>query len=245
MKKLNLNEYKKEFKIEGKIKYSQSSNTCSVSNNEKKDIPNELTKEAHKQALDIRKFEIDMYWKRATYFWTIIGVIFAGYFLLMKDDVVAKHPTLILLLNCIGFIFSLSWYLVNRGSKYWQNNWEKHVDLLEDEVTGPLYKIVIEEKGLKLRNIHKEYGYSVSKINQFLSFFVMLIWLFMGIYLILIQLNFNFLQFKGLKIFLLVTGTIIAAYILVFWSKSEVAQESRKSHNTFNKNWSIRKREIK
>ncbi|MCC2541630.1 hypothetical protein [Bacillus thuringiensis] len=245
MKKLNLNEYKKEFKIEEKIKYSQSSNTCFVSNNEKKDISNKLTKEAHKQALDIRKFEIDMYWKRATYFWTIIGVIFAGYFLLMKDDVVAKHPTLILLLNCIGFIFSLSWYLVNRGSKYWQNNWEKHVDLLEDEVTGPLYKIVIEEKGLKLRNIHKEYGYSVSKINQFLSFFVMLIWLFMGIYLILIQLNINFLQFKGLKIILLVTGTIIAAYILVFCSKSEVAKENKKSNNTFNENWSIRKREIK
>ncbi|QWF70402.1 hypothetical protein KEF85_13820 [Methylomonas paludis] len=30
-------------------------------------------------ALDTRKFEIELYWKRATYFWTFIGVIFGGY----------------------------------------------------------------------------------------------------------------------------------------------------------------------
>ena len=29
---------------------------------------------------DIRKFEIDLYWKRATYNWTFIAAIFAGYF---------------------------------------------------------------------------------------------------------------------------------------------------------------------
>lgn len=30
-------------------------------------------------ALDIRKFEIDLYWKRATYFWAFIAAAFAGY----------------------------------------------------------------------------------------------------------------------------------------------------------------------
>jgi len=30
-------------------------------------------------ALDIRKFEIELYWKRATYFWTFIGAALAGY----------------------------------------------------------------------------------------------------------------------------------------------------------------------
>jgi hypothetical protein len=30
-------------------------------------------------ALDIRKFEIELYWKRATYFWTFIGATFAAY----------------------------------------------------------------------------------------------------------------------------------------------------------------------
>lgn len=31
------------------------------------------------QALDIRKFEIELYWKRATYFWTFIGATMAGF----------------------------------------------------------------------------------------------------------------------------------------------------------------------
>lgn len=41
---------------------------------------------ALEQAHDIRKFEIDLYWKRAAYFWTFIAATFAGYFLLQKDN---------------------------------------------------------------------------------------------------------------------------------------------------------------
>lgn len=38
--------------------------------------------EAFKYVLDIRKFEIELYWKRATYFWTFIGAILAAHFVL-------------------------------------------------------------------------------------------------------------------------------------------------------------------
>ena len=31
--------------------------------------------EVFKQILDIRKFEIELYWKRTSFFWTIIGAI--------------------------------------------------------------------------------------------------------------------------------------------------------------------------
>ncbi|MDP3063542.1 MAG: hypothetical protein Q8O40_10115 [Chloroflexota bacterium] len=30
-------------------------------------------------ALDVRKFEIGLYWSRATYFWTLITAAFAGH----------------------------------------------------------------------------------------------------------------------------------------------------------------------
>ncbi|MEB9879436.1 hypothetical protein P4K67_22065 [Bacillus cereus] len=238
MKVLTLDEYNKKFKVEPKKSGVEvkSNNILQFEVAEKVDSHNtahNLTKEAHKQALDIRKFEIDMYWKRATYFWTIIGVIFAGYFLLMKDDFVTKHPTLILLLNCIGFIFSLSWYLVNRGSKFWQNNWEKHVDLLEEGVTGPLYKTVIQNGNLKLWDLHKEYSYSVSKINQLLSLFVTFIWLAMGLYLIVNQLaDFDFFHSKSLmviKILSLTVATITTAIILVKYGKSEVGKDTNKN----------------
>ncbi|MEH7502948.1 hypothetical protein V7152_13220 [Neobacillus drentensis] len=252
MEKLTLERYKEEFKIE------QNNNDTIVQNDEetaesKDGVAYELTREAHKQALDIRKFEIDMYWKRATYFWTIIGVIFAGFFLLMKDDTITKHPTLITLLSCIGFIFSLSWFMVNRGSKFWQNNWERHVDLLEDSVTGPLYKTVIHNKNIKLTSFHKEYNYSVSKINQLLSLYVTLIWFGMIFYVIFKQIDLNFIEnatvkswllfiknnSKVIKIIALVIGTGIAAITLGKLGKSDIVNQ-----DTNKDLLSIRKRKI-
>jgi len=43
-----------------------------------------IRERAIEQALDTRKFEIDLYWKRATYFWAFIAATFAGYFLILS-----------------------------------------------------------------------------------------------------------------------------------------------------------------
>lgn len=190
--------------------------------------------EALKQALDIRKFEIDLYWKRATYFWTIIGVIFAGYFLLLKSEGLLTHSNLILLVNCVGFLFSLSWWLVNRGSKFWQNNWERHVDLLEDNIMGPLYKRVIQTGKLNWFKIHKEYNYSVSKINQLLSFFVTLIWLGMGIYVYMVVNGFGwkFIFNPLFKSTALVICTFIASLILIFLGQTDVVKQNTDRNKT-------------
>lgn len=109
---------------------------------------NTLKREALKQALDIRKFEIELYWKRATYFWGFLIVIFAGYFAVLGSDTIGETSKLnmLLIISCIGFLFSAGWFLVNKGSKYWLNNWEKHVDNLEDEIMGPLYKSYLVQK---------------------------------------------------------------------------------------------------
>lgn len=57
------------------------------------------------RVLDIRKFEIDLYWKRATYFWAFLAVTLAGYFTLraanINDD--AKKDTL-LIVSCLGVV---------------------------------------------------------------------------------------------------------------------------------------------
>lgn len=146
-----------------------------------------ITKEALEKALDIRKFEIDLYWKRATYFWGFLIVIFAGYFAVfganLKDFSSKEKLTVLLLISSLGFIFSYSWFLVNKGSKFWQNNWERHVDMLEDQNMGPLYKTVLVEpkkKGL-INHITMAEEYSVSKVNQILSFFLVIIWGFITV----------------------------------------------------------------
>lgn len=137
---------------------------------------------ALEQAQDIRKFEIDLYWRRAAYFWTFIGATFAGFIATQASGAQNKQD-LSVVLSCLGVVFSFAWVCVNRGSKFWQENWEKHVDLLENEVTGPLYKVVLYRnwddytKGEIARDcITGPSDLSVSKINQIISIYVFILW---------------------------------------------------------------------
>lgn len=138
---------------------------------------------ALQHALDTRKLEIELYWKRATYFWTFIAFTFGGFFALstIENSKVPEKPELLFVISCVGFTFSLGWYLANRGSKFWQENWEKHVDLLENKIFGPLQKTVIDTKSFSIFNPIGPYKFSVTKINQILSFYITLIWLFLGL----------------------------------------------------------------
>lgn len=137
---------------------------------------------ALEHALGTRKFEIELYWKRASYFWTFIGASLAGFIAVQASNSASKEH-LSVLLSCLGLVFSFSWLLANRGSKHWQENWENHVDMLEDPVTGPLYKVVLTRRppeGVRERIDHLFTGpsaFSVSKINQIISLFMAVIWM--------------------------------------------------------------------
>src|SRR5688572_17421430 len=95
---------------------------------------------ALEQALDARKFEIEHYWKRAAYFWTFIGAALAAYGAIQIGSNVPQREHLTILVGSLGFVFSFAWSCVNKGSKRWQENWENHVDMLEDGIFGPLHK---------------------------------------------------------------------------------------------------------
>lgn len=149
----------------------------------------ELRKNALKTALEIRKFEIELYWKRATYFWTFIGAALTGFIAVQQFNATEKIFWSVLI-GCLGFVFSVAWYCVNRGSKQWQENWENHVDLLEDGTSGPLYKVVTTRpefdkpyyhpKGVWERTKNVIIGpgpFSVSKINQIVSLFIIFLWI--------------------------------------------------------------------
>jgi len=82
-------------------------------------------------------------------------------------------------------LLSFGWYCVNRGSKQWQENWENHVDLLEDNIVGPLYKVSLGRlppesiKEWLVETITGPYPFSVSKINQMISLYVTMLWIFL------------------------------------------------------------------
>ncbi len=146
------------------------------------DAAQEKTKreKALEHALDIRKFEIGLYWQRAAYFWALIAAAFAGYFAILSAEHLCDKAFLAYVVGCIGLLFTWAWCLVNRGSKQWQENWENHVDMLEDEITGPLYKTVLSrpesEPTLIEAYITGPGNFSVSKINQWVSSFTLCIW---------------------------------------------------------------------
>ncbi|UFS71766.1 hypothetical protein LPW11_06120 [Geomonas sp. RF6] len=142
-------------------------------------------KEALGHALDIRKFEIELYWKRATYFWALIAVAFAGYFAILGSEHLIDKQYLAYIVSCVGILFTWAWFLVNRGSKYWQENWENHVDMLEDVVTGPLYKTVLyrpQEENLTEKYFTGPLPVSASKSNQWVSLFTVCIWVILIIH---------------------------------------------------------------
>lgn len=169
--------------------------------------------EAFKYAFETRKFEIELYWKRATYFWTFIGAIFAGFFVAYASES-SHRQDLLVILCCLGTVFSAAWFCVNKGSKYWQENWENHVDLLEDEHVGSLFKIVLARNYSRKREKLIGYltgpgPYSVSKINQIISFFIFILWLCLLYKVVPIDLKSNFNWFYVVTIFISVLCCVL------------------------------------
>lgn len=190
---------------------------------------NERHEKLLEKALDIRKFEIDLYWRRAAYFWAFTAAIFGGYFLALRFA--NGNYVLLSLICCLGFAFSFSWFLVNKASKYWQENWEMHVDMLEDKVYGPLYKLLLwKKRGAWC--LGAAYPFSVSKINQYLSFFVTIVWLFLALkatasffywqdYLSF-PIKIDIFWFQLLEIIVMLVGTIVFVRVLYVNARTDI-----------------------
>ena len=126
-----------------------------------------------------------------------------------------------LIVASIGFVFTFAWHLANRGSKYWQENWENHLDLLEDKVTGPLYKTLLERPGhinATEKFITGPLSVSVSKINQWVSVFVGFSWVTLvafSAYKSLYPLGLNKAQWFSLLSHLVVIAVAVFCCILM------------------------------
>lgn len=121
--------------------------------------------------VQIRNFEIELFWKRSIFFWGFIASAFVGYAALRS-----RSANLALLVVCFGMVCSCAWALLNRGSKYWQESWETKVERFELPVTGKLFA---EEEPIQYHKgcwLHAR-KYSVSKLSIALSDYVFLLWL--------------------------------------------------------------------
>lgn len=156
----------------------------------------------YKKAWEAKNFEIEHYWKRANYFWAFQVASFAGYFTFISSKGYETNPQVLYFIICIGFITCLAWIFTNKGSKTWQRHWEIHVDMLENEITGPLYKIVTAPK-----------TYSVSKINEIVSRFINSIWIILAIKYFIDNLTLEYTTFTNID-FLIWLSTLSVLYFV-------------------------------
>jgi uncharacterized membrane protein YhaH (DUF805 family) len=187
-----------------KIGNDQYSSSFGLKNPENK----KLHKKAFNKAWETRNFEIDKYWQRSAYYWGFIALIFTGYVIVVtgKSNETANGMHLDFYLILLGIIFSFGWLLVINASKRWQENWEKHIDCLENKITGPLYK-TLYYKGHKY--------YSVSGINKILAKVVIVTWGVLLIQYFYVNLEY-ILKYPKEIIFslLLLIGTIFCIYYM-------------------------------
>ncbi len=165
-----------------------------------KNSSKEKIEKAYEAAWSAKNFEIENYWRRATYFWAFQVAAYAAYFGVFNSSFYSDNTEILYCVICIGFVTAFAWSLINNGSKSWQRNWENHVDMLEDEVTGPLYKTVSVKD-----------TFSVSKINETVSYFITSIWVLLGIKYFIDNITYSLSNNDGIN-WIVVGSTISVLY---------------------------------
>ena len=122
-------------------------------------LPTRSASAARKAALarahELRKFEIENYWRRSSYFWGFQLVAFGALALTAKDG--RFYPPIVLVVSVFGALAALTGILTAKGSKFWQANWEAHVDFLEVAVEGKLHTTALTDGDV---------SFSVSRVNE-------------------------------------------------------------------------------
>src|SRR5262245_42761266 len=95
-----------------------------------------------KTALELRNFEIELLWKRFNYFWLISAAALVGYV-----SVKERSDGILLLVSCFGLVSSVSWTLLNLGSKWWQEAYEDKVKQYEKVLEDGFFSSHTHERG--------------------------------------------------------------------------------------------------
>ncbi len=189
----------------------------------KKDSPeSDKLIQAYQKAWENRDFEIEKFWSRAAYFYGFIAAAFIAYgSLVISDDRTKIDSRYELGIIGLGLFLSVAWVLIIKGSKYWQENWEHHIDLLETCVSGDIYKTVYYEKGV---------AFSVSKITLVVARVTASIWGFLFVRKILLyHLNISWPKFISIDIStIFIVGAVLLGIILLFKTNSKDVPVRRK-----------------
>lgn len=180
-------------------------NTLKIRENESE---KEKRKAALERAYNLRNFEIEHYWKRATYFWGFQIAIFAAFGFLWKGDTTNGWPLIGGALSSLGILTAIANSLSSCGSTFWQRNWERHIDMLEDEFEGRLYKTVWLHEG--------SVSFSVSRVNRTLSYCFIGFWLIVAFNFGWKYMNFELPEHFS-TVWICALALVISTIFCAFW----------------------------
>ena len=171
----------------------------------------------------VRRFEIDLFWRRSVFFWGFTAIALGGYAAAIK----AERPGLQFGAGCFGLICGVAWTLVNRGSKYWQENWETKVHQAAQNAALPVELFPEREQPLPRGESWgwRAKHFSVSGVAIAFSDFTILVWT--GLILAGTSLP-NVLSRCIKEAVILIVTAAAAAAILIFSSRSGRLNELRR-----------------
>ena len=187
--------------------------------------------ERQKAALDYieknYRQEQDLYWKRSTYFWTLLAAIFVGFTSIRSDatlDETAAYLKFIIIM--MGCFFSYAWHLVSRSSRYWHRFWLHRLIACESRLYGETLDADLKDeiKGHPL----DQYHFSSSAINQTLSLLVSCIWA--GIFVHEISQELPNFPLVGVAVVFTVGGLVLMTYAAL--KKAPVWKSIRATYQT-------------
>lgn len=148
-----------------------------------------VLREAYDKAHAIRNIEIDLYWKRTTYCWTLIaallticGLLLSSYF---KPDIEKRDESILFVIGAVsilGVFLTIICQLIAKSGEYWKKNWETHISMLEPLFSGKIYSTHL---------ISDKYRFSIARLNLLILSIIYLCWLTIVFILLLIKFNSN------------------------------------------------------
>lgn len=181
----------------------------------KKESKIDYLEELFEVANDTRKFEIELFWKRATFFVLIIGALFIGYAKFYEND-----QTLCSLIALFGLISSIVWTFSIMGSKFWQENWEAIIKSLANN--GSKKALLFQQKFGYVKSNYAQ-QFSVSKSVFILSILIIIGWWFLLFFSI------------SDEVMLKILGILFIFFLFFFCIKSFLISGKRKEIILFNK----------
>ena len=192
-RRITADEYKKAFEPSNDEQNMQVKNDGTA--------PYSKLEKALEFAIRTREFEIGLFWKRSNMFMLLTGAAFVGLYTVTNPSgilnvlltglgkqeaslnntiasLIQSSHFYALIITLAGLVFAIAWHLICRGSLFWQKNWEAHISALERPLMGPIYDYAHYPPETNTQKCCplKAYPFSVSKIMNLTTFFVMVFW---------------------------------------------------------------------